>query len=211
SGTVMGTLSYMSPEQLRGEPLDARSDMFSFGIVMYEMITGELPFPGSNSFDVAASILKDPALQIGTVPSELPRGIKGFVARLLEKHRDDRYSSFAEVRSAIEALSREPLVGDTRDQPTVELPRVRGHTSAALVAAVSPSGAALAPPTILVLPLQSVGSDESSTYIGIGLAHAITTDLAKITGLSVLSKAAGAGRVDETGYGVRQLAKELGA
>src|SRR5689334_10710102 len=104
SGTVMGTLSYMSPEQLRGEQLDERTDIFSFGIVLYELITGDLPFVGSNSFEVAASILKDPAFQIGTVPNGLPRSIKAVVARLLEKRRNDRYQSFVEVKSAIDSL-----------------------------------------------------------------------------------------------------------
>lgn len=218
SGTVMGTLSYMSPEQLRGEQLDERTDIFSFGIVLYEMITGELPFPGANSFEVAASILKDPALEIGTVPRQLPHGIKNVVARLLEKHRRDRYGSFAEVKVAIESLAHEPLRSSQGDlHPTIALP-VQGsvHRSASMAASLaaslrSSSRSVAAPPTILVLPLQSVGTDERSSYIGIGLAHAITTDLAKIQGLSVLSKSAGAGRIDEAGHGVRQLAQELGA
>ncbi len=214
SGTVMGTLSYMSPEQLRGEQLDERTDIFSFGIVLYEMITGDLPFPGANSFEVAASILKDPALEIGTVPRQLPHGIKNVVARLLEKHRRDRYPSFAEVKLAIESLANEPLPSSSGDlRPTMALPvQARSHRSASLAAAMRSSSKAIAaPPTILVLPLQSVGSDERSTYIGIGLAHAITTDLAKIKGLSVLSKSAGAGRINEVGAGVRELAQELGA
>lgn len=213
SGAVMGTLSYMSPEQLRGEPLDARSDIFSFGIVLYEMITGDLPFTGANSFEVAASILKDPAFEIGTIPLGLPRGIKNVVARLLKKHRNDRFSSFAEVKGVLESISQEHRLSASNERPTVELPPpVSGHRSAALAAAFrSSSSAARVPPTILVLPLQTVGSDESSSYIGIGLAHAITTDLAKINGLSVLSKSAGAGRVDEAGRGVRKLAQELGA
>lgn len=214
SGTVMGTLSYMSPEQLRGEPLDERTDIFSFGIVLYEMITGELPFPGANSFEVAASILKDPAFEIGTVPQALPHGIKHCVARLLEKHRRDRYASFLEVKLAVESLGQEALPSAPGDlHPTIALPvQPSGYRSASLAAAMrSSSRAVAAPPTILVLPLQSVGSDERSSYIGIGLAHAITTDLAKIKGLSVLSKSAGAGRIDEAGHGVRQLAKELAA
>lgn len=216
SGTVMGTLSYMSPEQLRGEHLDERTDIFSFGIVLYEIITGDLPFMGSNSFEVAASILKDPAFEISTVPAGLPRGINGVVARLLEKRRDDRHRSFVEVKSAIESLKDEtPTLaragGDSR--PTIEMrPPVSSHRSASLAAALrSSSKAAAVAPTILVLPLQTVGSDESSSYISIGLAHAITTDLAKIRGLSVLSKSAGAGRVDEGGRGARELARELGA
>jgi serine/threonine protein kinase/tetratricopeptide (TPR) repeat protein len=216
SGTVMGTLSYMSPEQLRGEQLDERTDIFSFGIVLYEIVTGNLPFMGSNSFEVAASILKDPAFEIGTVPAGLPRAIKGIVARLLEKRRDDRHRSFVEVKSAIESLKDEtPTLprADSDRQTTVELPRpVGSHRSASLAAALrSSSKTSAVAPTILVLPLQTVGSDESSSYISIGLAHAITTDLAKIRGLSVLSKSAGAGRVDEGGRGARELARELGA
>jgi serine/threonine protein kinase/tetratricopeptide (TPR) repeat protein len=214
SGTVMGTLSYMSPEQLRGEQLDERTDIFSFGIVLYEMITGELPFPGANSFEVAASILKDPAFEIGTVPEPLPLGIKDVVARLLEKRRRDRFASFVEVKIAVESLAQDSLPSSAGDlRPTISLPvAASAHRSASLAAAMrSFSKAVAAPPTILVLPLQSVGSDERSSYIGIGLAHAITTDLAKIQGLSVLSKSAGAGRIDEAGHGVRQLARELGA
>jgi serine/threonine protein kinase/tetratricopeptide (TPR) repeat protein len=215
SGTVMGTLSYMSPEQLRGEHLDERTDIFSFGIVLYELITGELPFMGSNSFEVAASILKDPAYEIGTVPPGLPPGTKGVVSRLLEKRRQDRFASFAEVRSAINSLKDHtqsaPTLGDNRT--TVELPSPIGsHRSATLAAALrSGSRASSVPPTVLVLPLQAVGGDESSLFIGIGLAYAITTDLAKIKGLTVLSKSAGAGRVDEGGRGARELARELGA
>lgn len=215
SGTVMGTLSYMSPEQLRGERLDERTDIFSFGIVLHEMITGNLPFPGSSSFEVAASILKDPAIEIGTVPMGFPHNIKYVVARLLGKHRDDRYASFSEVKQAIESLGlpAQILTDGLSDRKTVEIqPSQNLHRSESLAGALrSTSRATAAPPTILVLPLQTVGSDETSSYIGVGLAHAITTDLAKINGLSVLSKSAGAGRADDTGRGVRQLAKELGA
>jgi serine/threonine protein kinase/tetratricopeptide (TPR) repeat protein len=214
SGTVMGTLSYMSPEQLRGEALDVRTDIFSFGIVLHEMIAGRLPFAGSNSLEVAASILKDPAFEIGTVPPGLPRNITGVVSRALAKHRDDRYASFEEIKQTIESLRHEP--SELQDRTTnyaSELPApIPSQRTSGLAAAMRSSAKmAAVPPTILVLPLQSVGSDESSSYIGIGLAHAITTDLAKIKGLSVLSKSAGAGRVDETGIGVRELAKELGA
>jgi tetratricopeptide (TPR) repeat protein/TolB-like protein len=210
----MGTLSYMSPEQLRGEDLDVRTDIFSFGIVLHEMITGQLPFAGATSFEVAASILKDPAFEIGTVPPELPRSIRDVVSRLLAKHRDDRYASFEEIKRIIESLKHEPPQGDDRvTRPTSELPPPIATQRTSGLAAAMRSSAKMAsvPPTILVLPLQSMGADESSTFIGIGLAHAITTDLAKINGLSVLSKSAGAGRVDEAGIGVRELAKELGA
>ena len=214
-GTVMGTLSYMSPEQLRGEILDVRTDIFSFGIVLHEMIAGRLPFAGSNSLEVAASILKDPAFEIGTVPPGLPRDITHVVSRALAKRREDRYESFEEIKQTIESLRHAPQeVQDRATSYTSELPPppIPTQRTSGLAAAMRSSAKMVAvPPTILVLPLQSVGSDESSAFIGIGLAHAITTDLAKIKGLSVLSKSAGAGRVDEKGTGVRELARELGA
>jgi serine/threonine protein kinase/tetratricopeptide (TPR) repeat protein len=214
-GTVMGTLSYMSPEQLRGEALDERTDIFSFGIVLHEMIAGRLPFAGSNSLEVAASILKDPAFEIGTLPPGLPRDITHVVSRALAKHREDRYESFEQIKQTIESLRQTPQeVQDRATSYTSELPAppIPTHRTSGLAAAMRSSAKMVAaPPTILVLPLQSVGSDESSAFIGIGLAHAITTDLAKIKGLSVLSKSAGAGRVDEKGIGVKELARELGA
>jgi serine/threonine protein kinase/Flp pilus assembly protein TadD len=227
AGAVMGTLSYMSPEQLRGEHLDGRTDIFSFGIVLYEMITGGLPFSGTNSFEIAASILKDEAIEISYVPQGLARRVADVVMRALEKDRGARYGSFEEVMRDLEAIEREAAQGE-EIEPTVELKSEalrraglkRGehkqHDKDRRPSSRSGSAAQFLPrpptqPTILVLPLEAVGGDESGSYIGIGLAHAITTDLAKISGLSVLSKAAGAGRVDEGGRGVRDLARDLGA
>jgi eukaryotic-like serine/threonine-protein kinase len=203
SGIVMGTLSYMSPEQLRGQPLDHRTDMFSFGIVLSEMITGKLPFRGANPFEVAASILKEEPRKIEEVPGGLHRDVTALVERLLEKDRARRYASFEMVKQTLASL--QLTVGEA----TMELGLSHGigRTSQA----VASHARQKSPPTILVLPLETVGSEEGGSFIGVGLAHAITTDLAKIGGLSVLSKAAGAGRVDVAGRGARELARELGA
>jgi serine/threonine protein kinase/tetratricopeptide (TPR) repeat protein len=203
SGVVMGTLSYMSPEQLRGQPLDPRTDMFSFGIVLCEMITGKLPFSGANSFEVAASILKEAPSEIREVPEGLNRGIIGLVARLLEKDRSKRYASFDVVKQALESLQL------NLGEATLELPPA--HRESRTSQQVAAQSRSKSPPTVLVLPLDTVGSEDGGSFIGVGLAHAITTDLAKIGGLSVLSKAAGAGVVDKGGRGARELATELGA
>jgi tetratricopeptide (TPR) repeat protein/TolB-like protein len=118
--------------------------------------------------------------------------------RCLEKNRERRYSSFKEVKRAL-------LV---RPEQTIELTLpTEGLPEMVVSARLKRSS----PPTILVLPLEAVGSGEESSYIGVGLAHAIITDLAKIGGLSVLSKAAVAGRMDELGSGAHHLARQLGA
>jgi tetratricopeptide (TPR) repeat protein/TolB-like protein len=236
SGAVVGTLSYMSPEQLRDESLDERTDLFSYGIVLYEMLTGRLPFAGVNSFEVAASILKDKAMKIARPRADMPQGMNQIVMRLLEKDRGRRYSSFTELKRDVEALghlsarqtaiNRKPEVTTkahpSTDRPWAEAGQPRGRESNPVGSGApgrSPSKEAVsrfnlnasAPPTLLVLPLEPVGSGDDSAFIGIGLSHAITTDLAKISGLSVLSKSARSGRGHEAPGGVRELARELGA
>jgi serine/threonine protein kinase/Flp pilus assembly protein TadD len=220
SGVVVGTLSYMSPEQLRGDALDERTDIFSFGIALYEMISGSLPFAGANPLEVAASILKDQAMRLEKMPADMPAGICEVVARLLEKDRGKRYGTFAEVKSALEAAKLKAPEPEPSDyEKTVELEsksRIeRAIEAARITASMTLSGSRfskdVSPPTILILPLESVASSDESSFIGVGLAHAIMTDLAKISGLSVLSKSASAGRAIEAGQGARELARELGA
>ncbi|HKS43092.1 MAG TPA: protein kinase, partial [Blastocatellia bacterium] len=220
SGVVVGTLSYMSPEQLRGEPLDERTDIFSFGIVLYEMMTGGLPFQGANAFEVAASILKHEAMRISRLPAGMPAGVSDIAMRLLARRRSDRYSSFAEVKRDLEDVKlKAPEVAPSDSQVTVEIATTnelnRKSAGVKNTSSMRPSEQrslkTFSPPTILVLPLEPVASSDESSFIGIGLAHAITTDLAKISSLSVLSKSAGAGRMREAGLGARELARELGA
>jgi tetratricopeptide (TPR) repeat protein/TolB-like protein/predicted Ser/Thr protein kinase len=195
TGAVMGTLSYMSPEQLRGEALDARTDIFSFGIVLHEMVSGRLPFDGENAFDVAASILKDEARRIEQLSEGVPPGIVHIISRCLEKDRDRRYGSFREVRNELETLADVAVC----TAPTVEL------NPASLVSAMRGERSRPNVPTILVLPLETVPGDE---YLGVGMAHAIETDLAKIAGLSVLSRS---GVTQQRDRGPREVARELGA
>jgi serine/threonine protein kinase/tetratricopeptide (TPR) repeat protein len=215
AGAVMGTLSYMSPEQLRGEPLDQRTDLFSFGIVLHELITGDLPFLGSSSFDVAASILKDQASKINKVPEGLPRGVIKITARLLEKDKAKRYQSFADVKRDLEALEFDP-VETSQPEESSESPPINESSEETKQEAVRPAASSLpslkftAPPTVLVLPLEVVGSADENPFIGIGLAQAITTDLARINGISVLSRTASTGSGDKS-KGPREVARDLGA
>jgi eukaryotic-like serine/threonine-protein kinase len=106
-GNALGTASYMSPEQVRAQPLDARSDLFSFGVVLYEMATGELPFPGDSPGIVFASILENqPAAGTHLNPG-VPAALESIILKCLQKDRDLRYQSASEIRDDLERLRRD--------------------------------------------------------------------------------------------------------
>lgn len=117
-GHVMGTPAYMSPEQARGEPLDARTDLFSLGAVMYEIATGKLPFQGTTTVTILASLLRDtpePPLRANPgLPVELGR----IISKALEKDRDIRYQSAADLRADLKRLRRDTDSGRLTAQRT---------------------------------------------------------------------------------------------
>jgi len=110
-GAVMGTAPYMSPEQLQGLAVDHRSDIFSLGIVLYEMISGRRPFKGATGIALASSILKDTPPAVTELRQQLPRHLGRIVARCLEKDPERRYQSVKDVRNELEDLREEALSG----------------------------------------------------------------------------------------------------
>jgi len=120
TGDMMGTASYMSPEQVRREPLDARSDLFSFGVVLYEMATGHQPFHGDDLQTIHDAILKYTPPSPLELNPDLPAELEPIIGRTIEKDRQKRYQSASELRAEIERLKRDSESGRVTQAPNTE-------------------------------------------------------------------------------------------
>jgi len=106
-GSMLGTVSYMSPEQVKAKDLDARTDLFSFGAVLYEMATGRMPFDGSSSGEICSMILRDEPAPPSNVNPQTSAGLEAVIAKALEKNRNLRYQHASELRADLQRLKRE--------------------------------------------------------------------------------------------------------
>jgi eukaryotic-like serine/threonine-protein kinase len=195
AGAVPGTLDYLSPEQVAGDPADARSDLYALGILLYEMLTGELPFPQGSRAEVLAQRIAGRPRDIADAPVRLPRHVRAIVRRCLERNPGQRHQTVRELLADLDA-GRVPWRDRLpRAAPAVLLAGLLVAVGAAgYRLAVRPSAPAdlvpaAAPASVAVLPLVDQTGDPSLAWTGAGLAEMLAGHLAEAPRLRVLDPA----------------------
>jgi eukaryotic-like serine/threonine-protein kinase len=207
-GVMLGTVAYMSPEQVRGKELDSRTDLFSFGALLYEMTTGKMPFEGATSGEICGAILHQSPRPVLQLNPEVPPPLETIIHKALEKDRDLRFQHASEIRADLSRLLRDsssdrgvltdsaklkaaaPAVSTSRKTWAV----VAGALVALLLAGLLwwrsqrptalPGGVA-AQTAVAVLPFQNADSDKDIDYLRLALPDEIATTLSRIKSFSV--------------------------
>jgi eukaryotic-like serine/threonine-protein kinase len=173
-GAIIGTVAYMSPEQAQGHRVDARSDIFSFGAVLYEMVTGERAFHGSSGLATLTAVLRDNPRDFSTFHVDVPGELQEVVMRCLRKDPDQRFQSMGDVKSAIEQIFYRTKSGI--------MPLESGMSG------VWKRPALALMPSIAVLPFLNLSADKENEYFSDGLAEEIINALGKLENLRVTAR-----------------------
>ena len=218
AGSSAGTPAYMSPEQVQGANMDERSDLFSFGVVLYEMLTGRMPFKGEHEAALTYSIVNETPAAIHVHNKAVPRGLENIVSKLLEKNPKDRYQNARDVLEDMRRLEAgERVKAHPRRRPRVIAAAMAGVLVPLIafwiVQQRAPDSDATATGVdarkmLAVLPFENLGPTDEE-YFADGITEEITTQLAKLSGLGVISRTS-AMKYKDSSASLREIGKELG-
>ncbi len=200
-GIAVGTAAYMSPEQVRAKELDARTDLFSFGIVLYQMATGGLPFQGASTGLITEAILnRDPVAPVRVNPN-IPLSLQDVIHRALEKDRNLRYQHAADMRAELQRLKRDTGSGRRASEQaewvltpsTSRLSSIgkrTGQTSAVKTAAPRPPRVSKIIDSLAVLPFENASGDPEHEYLSDGITGSLINILVTLPKLRVIAQSA---------------------
>jgi eukaryotic-like serine/threonine-protein kinase len=214
--SVAGTLVYMSPEALRGEMADVRTDIWSYGVLLYEMLSGRRPFDGSSGVDVTSAIVRDRPARLA---ASVPAGLAAIVDQCLQKDRGRRYANGGELRAAVAAVraSADATVRPSRRSWSWGV--AAALAAAAVVAVVMARGGLRRPfpvaseggrvESLAVLPLEDLSGNPADGYLADGLTEELIDRLSRIKGLTVTSRTS-VMAFKRSRKSVAEIAKQLG-
>lgn len=225
AGLILGTVPYMSPEQAEGKPVDLRSDVFSLGIMLYEMVTGKRPFEGDSSLRILSAIVQDDPPSVTEVKPELPRHLARIIGRCLEKERKRRFQSGVGLYHELESFCEEtkfavrsgvlPAQSPTRwSVPSRFLAAIAivaalaAVTTWVLVSRPQPAPATDQVVKIVVLPFENLGA-LADEYFADGMTEEINSRLSALEGLAVISRRS-AMKYKGTQLSLKELSDEFG-